>query len=236
MNRLVRKNCEFLFFRIQFFECKLSFGFFREKLKRDYPEPYAIHFDSYFLPKNSKGTMSDHLYPYHSVDLAVLFVYGTDFEREMSMLLLPESVQTLNILIVIFLSVAATILCIIRKRLQLRRDGFISTFIDTMVAFTSGGRLQMRHRWEKWFFAILLFAAFFISSLYTGDVLFYIYRILDQKIDTFKQLAMINAPIYIIPSLRNKFIFELLRFVLNTFVLIYKFEARFDFDLNSLPL
>lgn len=183
MNQLVNKNCKFF----------IGDWCSRKMLKRDYSQPNVIHFDPSFLPpENSRGTMTYHLYPYHSVDLGVLFVYGTNFERQMSILLLPESVQTLNILIIIFLSVSATILCIIRRRLKLRRDGFISTFIDTMVAFTGGGRLQMQHRWERLFSSILFSAAFFITSIYTGDVLFYIYRVLDQKISTFKQLALIN--------------------------------------------
>lgn len=158
-----------------------------------------LHFDSFLLPSNSnRGTSSLHpLYPYDSAELVTIFVYGDDFSRHMNILLIPESVQILAGLIVLFKISAAIILFIIRRKFQLRGGDFISAFIDTMVAFTAGGNLRLRHKFEKWFFGIMLIGAFFIISLFMGDLLDCIYRIFDQKISTFEQLATMNAPIFI---------------------------------------
>lgn len=141
------------------------------------------------------------LYPYRSRKLAAIFVYGADFERQMNILSIPGSVQGLAISIVLFIISAAIVLCIIRRKFKLRRDGLISTFIDTMVAFIAGGNLRMQHKYERWFFGILLIAAFFITSIFTGDLLEYVHRILSQEIDTFDQLKNRNQSVYIIPSL-----------------------------------
>lgn len=154
-----------------------------------------------------------HLYSYQSTEISVLFVYGDDFEREMGSFLVPESVQILNIIILVFLLTSSIILCIMRRKFSLRRNDFMASFMDTMVSFTGGSTLQMQHGAERLFFGVLLFAAFFIISIYVGDVLFYIYRLLDQKISTFEQLAMVSPPIYYIQSLLNKGIEGMLRYV-----------------------
>lgn len=134
------------------------------------------------------------LYPYDSAELVTIFVYGDDFSRHMNILLIPESVQILAGLIVLFKISAAIILFIIRRKFQLRGGNFISAFIDTMVAFTAGGNLRLRHKFERWFFGIMLIGAFFITSLFMGDILDCIYRIFDQKVSTFEQLATVNQP------------------------------------------
>lgn len=127
----------------------------------------------------------------------VTFVYGTDFQRQMGIWFVSGSVRTISILIGLFVFSAATLLCIIRRKMKLRRDGLISTFIETVVAFIGGGNLQMRHKLEKLFFAILLFGAFFLTSMFAGDLLDSVILSLNQKITTFKQLAEINSPIYV---------------------------------------
>lgn len=137
------------------------------------------------------------LYPYHSKELAVIFVYGIESRRQTNILVVPKSVRILSGLIMAFFALAAIFLHFIRKKLNLLRDGLLTTIIDTMVAFTAGGNLRMHHKFERIFFGILLFAAFFLTSLYLGDVLHFVYRVLNQKIDTFEELAQLNAPIYV---------------------------------------
>lgn len=175
-----------------------------------------LHLDSFLLPSNSnRGTSSLHpLYPYDSAELVTIFVYGDDFSRHMNILRIPESVQILAGLIVLFKISAAIILFIIRRKFQLRGGDFISAFIDTMVAFTAGGNLRLRHKFERWFFGIMLIGAFFIISLFMGDLLDCIYRIFDQKVSTFEQLAKMNAPIFISQrlSVHTEDINDMLRF------------------------
>lgn len=143
------------------------------------------------------------LYPYDSIELVVLFFYGNDFKRQLEIFIVPESIQIAAGLFVLFVILAASILCFIRRKLRLRRDGLFSTFIDTMVAFIAGGTLQMRHKLERWFFGILLTSALFITALWTGDVLDCMYQ-MDKKITTFQQLADINSPIFIPTSFKGQ--------------------------------
>lgn len=184
---------------------------FRAKMKE---HSNTLHFDSYYLDEKSEAYP---LYPYHSIELSVIFLYGTDFERHMNILLIPGSIETLAYIILLFVSSAAIILCIIRRKLKLRRDGLISTFIDTVVAFVAGGNLQMKHKLERLFFAVMLIAAFFITSIFAGSILFYMYRILNQKIDTFKLLDNVNSPIYINQGfgMLNEDVHQKLRFVIT---------------------
>lgn len=214
MNPLKMTICEFFISKSERKNLRsVNFCFnFRKMFKENHPRPITIHFDPFVL-SHSKGTMIYHSYPYQSVELSVLFVYGDDFEREMSGFLIPQSVQTLNIIILVFLITSATILYMMRRKLTLRRNDFMLSFMDVMVTFTSGSSLQMQHRAERLFFGVLLFAAFFITLIYTGDVLFYIYRLMDQQISTFEQLAIISPPIYVIQSLQGTDIESMLRYV-----------------------
>lgn len=185
-----------------------------------------LHIDSFLLySKDEKGTISfpmtpppdlHPLYPFHSVELDVVFVYGKDFTRQMNILFIPMSVQLMAALIVLFMGLATIALSILRRKWNLRRRGLITTFIDTLIAFISGGNLRMQHKLERWFFGILLFGAFFLTSIFAGDLLDCVYQILNQEVSTFDQLAEINAPIFINPtlSIHNKHILGLLRFVL----------------------
>lgn len=150
-----------------------------------------------------KGTMTQSLYPYHSHKLMVLFVYGTDFNRQMNIMLIPEAVQIIAASITLFMGSSALVLSVIRRKLRLRRDGLISTFIDTLVAFISGGNLQMNHQLERWFFAIQLIGAFFIVSLFVGDLLDCIIQILNQKFSKLEQLKGMHLEIYVPPNLQN---------------------------------
>lgn len=143
------------------------------------------------------------LYPYNSKDLAVLFVYGADFERQMNIVFIPESVQTLIILISLFMILVAVILRIIRRKFNLPRQSLLSIILDIAIAFIGGGNLRMHHKYERLLFGILLIAAFLITSIFTGELLDCIYSVMNQKIDTFEQLAERNQSVYISPALKS---------------------------------
>lgn len=152
------------------------------------------------------------LYPYSSVELTVAFVYGIDYTRRTNHMPIPQSVQILLTVILLFICLAAIILCIIRRKFKLRPDGLFSTYIDASVAIIAGGNLRMQHKFERLFFGILLIGAFFMTNLLTGDVLFHIYRSRNQ-VNTFEHLATIDSPIYINPSLAHTTVQEILKFV-----------------------
>lgn len=174
----------------------------------------SVRLDSKLMPCNVNT-----LYPYDSIELVVLFIYGQNFKRQQEVFIIPESIKIVGILFAVFVSLAAIILCFIRHKLKLRRNGLFATCIDTMVAFIAGGTLQMRHKLERLFFGILLISALFMTALWTGDLLDCMYQNMDQKITTFKQLADINAPIFCPTSLkeRNILIHEMLRYEMIIF-------------------
>lgn len=166
------------------------------------------------LPELTNGTMAYALYPYESHRVEVIFVYGDDSTREMKRISnIPVQIQILASLIGLFVILAAILLCIIRKKLNLRHHSILSTFIDVMITFTSGGNLQMRHKIERWFFGISLVGAFFISSLFTGDLLDCVYQVLHQRIDSLEQLARTDAPIYVSVTIRSEDLKEALRYL-----------------------
>lgn len=150
--------------------------------------------------------------------------YGTDIERLKNIWSIPKSTQTVFILLVLFMNCAAIVLYIVRRRMKLRGAGVAAAFIDTMVAFTAGGNLRMHHKLERWFFGILLIAAFFIITIFMGDLLDSIYQIL-HKVDTFDQLSKIESPIYIHPVFGDQsvLICEMLRFDENWTFCIWVF-------------
>lgn len=140
------------------------------------------------------------IYPYSSLELSVMFFYGDDFLRRRNISFIPKSIRIIGITFFFIIVSAAIILHMIRKRIRNRRCDVISIIIDTIVIFIAGGNLRMHHKFERLFFGICLIGALFITSLWCGDLLDYIYQTMDQRISTFEQLAEINAPIYIAPS------------------------------------
>lgn len=172
---------------------------FRIKLRNSHPN--ALHFDSFLLPAKSTKNDLRLLYPFHTIKLQAIFVYGCDFTREMNILFIPKTVKMLTALIVIFVSLSAIFLSTIRKRLKLGRDGRVIAFLDTISAFIGGGHPRIVHKFEKYIFGILWVGAFFIITLFASDMLFYMYRILNQKITTFQQLSTVNSTIYNNPTL-----------------------------------
>lgn len=166
---------------------------------------YDFHLDSYQLTNSDhKRAVTHHLYPYHANELAVFFVYGKDFTRRLNISHVPESIQILTSVIALFVSFSAIVLCIVRKMLKLRRNGLLASFIDVMIPFIGGGNIRIQHKFEKWFFGILFIGAFFIVSEFSGDLVDWVVSIWNQKINTFEQLAKINPPIFIIPTLKER--------------------------------
>lgn len=176
-----------------------------------------LHFDSLLF--FNRMIKAQPLYPYRSTELYLLFVYGTDFRRHMSSSSNPTAFRKVSGIIVLFSTLVAINLCIARRRLNLVRSGLISSFIDTLVAFMGGGNLRMQHKFERWFFTVLMVGAFFMTALWTGELLSLAYHITDQKVNTFEQLIKINTTIYNgdRETNINDIVHEMLKFVLILF-------------------
>lgn len=185
------------------------------RIKRLKEPTDILYFTSLLLSsQNDKGTLTYSLYPYNSEKIAVIFVYGVDFERQLNIWMVSGSDRSILVFIGIFVCLAAIILVMIRRKFELRY--VMSSFIDIIVAFIAGGSLHMRYKWERWFFGILLIAAFFIISLFTGDLLDCVIAILNQNINRFEQLAVLSTPIYVHPAIKKNvaIIQEILKLVI----------------------
>lgn len=128
-----------------------------------------------------------------------------------------------------FICLAAIVLCIIRKKFKLRRADLPITFIHTIVTFIGGEDLRMRHKWERWFFGILLIGAFFITSVYGGTLLDYFVQSYGQKMTKIEQLIGLELPIFVpLEAMDAEYANEILRFV------SYLIELNIKFYLWSL--
>lgn len=157
------------------------------------------------------------LYPYHAHEIAVIFVYGMDFNRLRSIIQIPVCLLYLNYSMFVTIILAAVVLCYIRRTLKLRRDGYISSFIDTIVGFIGGGNLRIVHKLERWFFGVLMIGAFFMIAIWTDTVLDRIYHIQFFEVDTLKKLSEIDRlPVFISPPLKSDrdLLEEMLRLVM----------------------
>lgn len=173
----------------------------------------TLHFVAGTLSRTNEKTITYPLYPFDSTELGIIFVYGEDFRRETNIMFFPASIRIQATVIVSFIVLSAYILRKIRQECKLRGSSFVSTFMDILIAFISGGNLGMQHKLERIFFGILLIGAFFIMSIFGGDLLDCVYNTLNQKIEKFEQLVELNPPIYFNPSLTTykDLVFEMLR-------------------------
>lgn len=168
------------------------FCYVRDTLKAHHS--YGLHFkaeSTYFT--QSKVNF---LYPYESLKLRLIFVYGKDYKSEVDIFRMPAVVVIQLVLIVLFIISAAVALRWIRKRFKLPRDDIWCPFIDCVIPFIGGGNLRMHHKWERMFFAIMLFGAFFIISVFLGDLLDNVLYIFDQRVTTLKRLLEVKPPVY----------------------------------------
>lgn len=157
---------------------------------------YEFHILPHTVNQNTDKKIIRSMYPHYAVELKVLFVYGADYKREMNIFFVPQSVRIAAALFLSFIFVAATVLYVIRRKLECLKNDFLSAVIDCWIPFIGGGNLRMEHRLERLIFVILLFGAFFIMSVFSGDLIDCVVSVLNAKISTFTQLAEINPPIH----------------------------------------
>lgn len=136
------------------------------------------------------------VYPYSTTELKVLFIYGTNYKRELNIFYVPPHVQVATALVLSFIFIAAIVLYIMRRKLRMANCDFFSALGDCWIPFIGGGNLRTVHRLERVFFAVLLFGAFFILSVYSGDLFDCVVTFLNAKVNTFTKLSEINPPIY----------------------------------------
>lgn len=153
------------------------------------------------LSKNGKTTMPISLFNYHPTELRVLIIYGNDFGRSHKSAFAKywafKSIQLLSV----YYFVSVGILCFIRRKLNLRHDGFISSWIDFLISQYGGETLRITHRIEQWCFAPLLIAGIFVQALigtFMFDAIWLNPRDIILSVD---EITAINPPIFLSPTL-----------------------------------
>lgn len=166
--------------------------------------PYSITND---------GKIIQPLYPHTALNLRVVFVHGTDFQQEKFRSVKPN--QNFDLNLAGLLAIAACVLCFLRRKKRLPRNGLISSYIDVSVTVFGGGNHRFHHSLEKFLLAFLLIGGIFLNTFWLECVLFPSYLILDRSIKTFNELANINPPIFIRSDLASEegIIGEMIRFV-----------------------
>lgn len=140
------------------------------------------------------------LYPHHDVELKVMLVYGVDLRRQGCITSIAFPIGW----IALFVVSAASILFFIRVRARRQRNGFISSAFDIQIALFAGGNLRIEHKWERWFFGILLIGVFFLLSIVLNSPLYGCAISPEQSVTTFSGLAKLKTPIYIGTDLKRE--------------------------------
>ena len=177
--------------------CNSSVFFILHRPNSKETRSYGLHFDSFLLSGKKDATIIQTLYPHTAIDLKTVFIYGKDFKRGMNVPLIPTSALIAAGVILLFICFAAIILHTIRRKLKLPGNDYVSSLIDCWIPFVGGGNVRMHHKYERCFFGVLYFSAFLIVSMFGGDLVDNITRILNAKVSTFQQVAEIQSPIYI---------------------------------------
>lgn len=136
-------------------------------------------------------------YPYHSRRLYSIFVYGTDYKRSIDIFRVSNLIKIVIALIALLLIVAILTLYTMRKLFKFPSSDAVSCTMDCLVLFIGGGNPRMGHRFERWFFGILMTGAFFIVSIFGGDLVDSVVRILNSKVRTLEDVIEINPSIHI---------------------------------------
>lgn len=143
------------------------------------------------------------LFNYHPTELRMMLVYGTELQH-----LHKEGIEKLqhfkstHIIWAIML-LASGVLCFVRRKLRLPHDGFISSYIDVMIIFFAGGNIRIIHRIEKYFFASLWIAIFFLNAIYCGLMFDIVWLYPSGIALTIHQIKTIQPPVFLSPTLRD---------------------------------
>lgn len=139
---------------------------------------------------------------YQSSDLAISFVYGDDLKYRETSFFTHMLGNKLNTLLSLNWFLLAAILYYLRRKLRLRRDGYISCLLDLLIAGIGGGNIRITHRYERWFFSIVFIKYFFLMAIWSGSMFYPTFLEFNQSIKSIKEIAAINPPIFISPSLK----------------------------------
>lgn len=168
----------------------------RKHSKQGHPNVVNFYTDTMnsLMKGNKKPTP---LYPYQGRTLKVLFFYGDNYKRQKVSTILDNFFSLIFNWFNLWILVGAAVLCTIRRKMALGRNGLISCYIDVLIAYIGGGNLQInRDRVEKWFFGIVFVASIFLTAIGLESSLISSIIDFDHKVRTFDDLMKINPPFY----------------------------------------
>lgn len=143
------------------------------------------------------------LYPYQSRELMVIYVYGEDEKRPVFGATYSKMETGTNILLNVFLLILAAILCYVRRKYNLRWNGYISSIIDVNIAVIGGGNLRLNNIFERCIVGSLLIGFPFFTTFWC-EMFFYPSFILhNRRIETFADLNKTNVSIFSGLALKN---------------------------------
>lgn len=180
-------------------------------------ESHMLHTSFLLTSENEKNSRVHASYPYNSIELSAVFVYGHDLDRhvEVDISLIPKNLMIL-FGINFFLFLTVTIVLWIGRMKLVKQNDFPLAALDISILIFGGGNLRIQHRFEKYFFGILMLLVIFAVPLYTSVYLDEAYYMLNQRFSTFDELRQINLTVYSSSPLRNhnNDIHEMLKYVL----------------------
>lgn len=180
-------------------------------------ESHMLHTSFFLTTENEKNSRVHTSYPYNSIELSAVFVHGHDLDRhvEVDIFLIPKNVMIL-FGITTFLFLTVTIVLWIGRMKLIKQNDFLLAALDISILIFGGGNLRIQHRFEKWFFGILMLLVIFALPVYTSVYLDEAYYMLNQRLSTFEELGQFNLSVYSSSPLRNhnNDIQEMLRYVL----------------------
>lgn len=168
-------------------------------------ESHMLHMNSFLLTsKNDKSSRVHPSYPFDSIELCAVFVYGHDIERQVDIYHFSKKFMILFSINNFITTSLATILWIARRKIMsISQSEFSLAQLHILSVIFGGGNVRIQHRFERYFFSILMLASFFTVPLTLGEYLEEAYNFLNQQMSTFEELRQFNLSVYSTPPLRN---------------------------------
>lgn len=107
-------------------------------------DPKVVNFYTDTMNSLMKGNKKPTpLYPYQGRTLKVIFFYGDNYKRQKVSTILDNFFSLIFNWFNLGILVGAAVLCTIRRKMALGRNGLISCYIDVLITFIGGGNLQI---------------------------------------------------------------------------------------------
>lgn len=169
----------------------------------DESKPNAPKFDLNPTPiVTDKTTLPISMFNYHPTELRIMVVYGSDLRPSRRGPIQKYWGFKSSKIVMATGFVTSVLLCLIRKRLRLRHNGFFHSWIDILISVFGGGRIQFTHRFERLYFAAMWMMFLFINT-FLGALMFDTTWPNADKILSIDDIITMTPPIFLSPTLQE---------------------------------